>query len=167
MIYAQIRNSKVRLIQEADEMPGLPEFGWIDITGVSPLPVVGDTYDGYNFNPPVTKVFLRIQANKSKLANDGVDFITIIITLYDKDRVLIPVNRQGRLILRDDKENIYDLLWFQLVNGTVTFDYSTTGNAAIVHIDSQDNYTEYIGQDVYLISAVIDESDTLQIGRVM
>ena len=169
MFVAQIRASQVRIIEEHAEWPPeyLEEFGWMDITGVIPFPEVGWKYDGVSFSPPMTTVYLRIQASKSKLVNDGVDSITITITLYDKDSVLIPVSRQGRLILRDDKANIYDLMWFQLVNGTVTFNYTTTGNAAIVHIDSQDNYVEYIGQDRYLISAFIDESDTLQIGRVI
>ena len=167
MFVAQIRASKIRIIEEHEVWPPeyLPEFGWIDITDVIPFPAVGWMYDGVSFSPPMVNVYLRIQTSKRNLINDGVDFISITITLYDADRVLIPVNRQGRLILRDDKANIYDLLWFQLVNGTVTFNYTTTGGAAIVHIDSQDEYIEDIGGTLYLIKAFIDESDTLQIGR--
>ena len=168
MFVAQIRSAKIRLIEEHDEWPAeyLPEFGWMDITDTIPFPAVGWTYteeDG--FSSPVIRVYLRIQTSKRKLVNDGVDFISVTITLYDADRVLIPANQQGRLILRDDKANIYDLLWFQLASGTVTFNYTTTGNAAIVHLSNQDDYMEDIGGNLYLIKSFIDESETLQIGR--
>ena len=163
MIQVSLRNNIVDGV--ADETILLP--GYIDITGVYPVPEKGWIYDTETgmFSVPPIRCYLRIQTSKRELVNDGIDYISVVITLYDKKRVLIPVNRKGRIILRDDRNNIYDLLWFQLVNGTVSFDYTTTGSTAIVHIDDCDNYIEDIGGNLYMISSFIDEADTLQIGR--
>ena len=45
--YAQIRNSRVRLIQDSEQLP--PTGLWVDITDIVPQPQVGWIWDGATF----------------------------------------------------------------------------------------------------------------------
>ena len=151
----------------ADETILLP--GYIDVSGVTPTPEKGWIYDpetGLFSEPPII-VYLHFVSNKGKLLNDGIDALTVTITLYDTKKVVIPINRQVRIVLREDNGALYDLVWVDLVAGMATFNYSTIGRPAIVHIAQSDNYVDTIGSQDYKVIAIIGENVTLQIGRTV
>ncbi len=58
----------------AAEFPVAPALQWIDISGVSPAPDVGWSYDGATFTPPPPPPFTQLKAAKRR------DFITEGVT---------------------------------------------------------------------------------------
>ena len=167
MIYAQIRNSKVRLIQEADEMPGLPEFGWMDITDHDPQPEIGWLYDPVTdiFTAPVVDVYLRLSASKSWLLSDGVDSTTITVTLFNSDAQQINVDKLVKVVLRNESGAIVDILGIQLVGGEKSFPYTSTLPGRIT-VTNADTYTLELGGTLYRVNYRTNANHMIEIGRL-
>ena len=165
MFVAQIRASKIRIIEEYAEWPPeyLEEFGWMDITDVIPFPEVGWTYDGVDFSPPITTVFLRVSANKAFLQSDGVDILQITVRLERGNGNLIPVDRVAKIVLRKAGGAIYDILKINLVGGIKVFDYTATVPAMLTS-GPQDAYEETIEGTTYRIATILPNT-SLEIGR--
>ena len=166
-VYCQVRKNRVRLVQEYFELPGLPEFGWMDATGYSPQPEVGWEYDSIadTFSPPIVNVYIRLSASKAWLLSDGIDSATITVTLLDADAQQINVNKLVKLVLRNDAGEIVDILGIQLVGGEKSFPYTSTSPGRVT-VTNTDAYTLELGGTVYMVNFLTNTNHMIEIGRL-
>ncbi len=170
MQYAQIRAGKVNIIEVADAtaLAALRATGLtiIDISGRDPRPATGWGYDADAsiFLAPQEQtpcVCLHVEISGGDggdppgISNDGVDSLSVSAvfraTEDSNSDIVEDVNITRRINIRDDKNNVANIIKISFAAGICNFSYATARAAGLFHI-AQADFTEKInGVSIKLI----------------
>jgi hypothetical protein len=166
-VYAHIKDNKIiNTVVFKDQPEFQPEEGYfVDITDLKPRPGIDWRYDQSNnsFLYPTEEeeeekqVFLHIQTNKNGILNNGKDRIDVVMSLRKgrhPESELVSVSDTWQLIIRNQEDQVYDIVEVEFINGVCEFSYQTDNIPAVCTINEEDLKRVQINDDDYQVKIV-------------
>lgn len=147
----------------------VPYFGsnytTVDITGITPVPGIGWIYSngGFAAPSPVPQYNLYLSAvltggdglSPLGVVNNGTSSISVALTIsLTSGGTAAPLTGTWRVPIRDQNNNIYDIVLVNLVNGQATLAYTTTLLPAHCSVNQNDFSVVTIGSTNYTVQLV-------------